>query len=152
MPPLPKPTPIPEEFTAPQEASQRAIDVLYKEMVFWEREGKLLVLRVLAALDEEKNGRLAAELLMKFKDVDDRCIEVAAKLAPYQSAKLASMEVNKKITKRFVIVAPQVATDNKEWLERVHNEEKLIQKPIVITKAPSLDDTIDEIAYADLNE
>ena len=133
----------------PNNPSQ-AIKYLEEAMIFWHDEGIRIIKALIKNLNDEGMGRQAAEIAKIWRGVDDRWIEIAAKLAPYQSAKLSSIEVNKKIEKRFVIAAPSVVPDNKTWLEKVEQEQKLLPKPQVI-KNIIQDDTIDEAEYYDVN-
>lgn len=134
--------------------NSKAIQLLEEAMLFWHGEGSKLIRRLDQTLNKEGQGRLAAEIAKVWRDVDDRWIDIAAKLAPYQSAKLSSIEVNKNETRRFVIVAPQVVPDKKQWLEKVVEDQKLLPKPTVIQNVLSEDDVddIDEIEYDEIHE
>lgn len=67
--------------------------------------------------------------LHKFNEI---VIECAAKLAPYQSPKLESVEVRNEHVHRFVMLAPKAIQSRDKWLESVQAEQKLITKQDII--------------------
>lgn len=130
----------------------QATDLLEEAMHFWHDEGRKLIQRLTKAV-EEKDVRLAVSLAKVWKGVDDRWIEIATKLAPYQAPKMSAIEINKNETKRFVICAPQVIPDKKTWLEKVEMDQRLLPKPHVISNVVKEDSgLIDEAEYEDINE
>lgn len=140
-----------DDITDPEKKSQ-AVALLEEAMLFWRGEGQKLIKQLIKAV-EDKEIRLAVQLAKTWKGVDDRWIDIAAKIAPYQTAKLSSIEVNKTEVKRFVIAAPPLVPNKKDWLEKVEYEQKILPKPVVITNVlKDDDDTIDEIEYEDINE
>ena len=56
------------------------------------------------------------KMMMRFNDI---VIDCAAKLAPYQNAKLQSVTIDKKVTHRYVIQAPTPIQNKETWLEQV---------------------------------
>ena len=131
---------------------RKAIDLLYEAMFFWHGEGIRLIRDLRFALNSQSLGHEAANIAKIWKGVDDRWIDIAAKLAPYQSSKLSSMIIKKDETKRFVIEAPRVIADKQQWLELVAKEQKLLPKTDIVGKMNGHDDTIDEAEYVDVNE
>ena len=137
----------------PTELPNKAVDMLYEAMVFWHKEGVKLIKQLHTKLNEEGAGREAANIARLWKGVDDRWIDIAAKLAPYQSSKLSNIQITKTETKRFVIEAPRVITDKKEWLNLVDEEQKLLPKPVVVSQPMNgHGDDIDELEYEEINE
>lgn len=133
--------------------SVKAIDMLYEAMLFWRSEGNLLIKELKRLLDSTGEGKLAAKVAMVWKDVDDRWIDIAAKLAPYQSAKLSSVEVKGTTIVKHVVRVQTRAKDHKEWLERVEEDKKYLPKPQIIDQTDnSFDDTIDDAEFEEINE
>lgn len=128
----------------------KATDVLYKEMLFWSDEGKKLVAAVYHLVSNQ-DGKLAAKLMNTFKDVNDRAVEVATRLAPYQTPKLSSIEVASKKTIKFVIEAPKLAPNLGTWLNQVSRDQALLPKPkeIINGRSHSDDDDIEDIEAID---
>lgn len=123
----------------------KATDFLYEQMIFWGGKGKKLVELTYKCLS---NGHIveAARFMKEFNDVNNRAIDIAAKLAPYQSAKHASIEINNKVTKQYVIVAPRVSRNAQDWLTTVKQDQKLLPKTIPIPQKPTYSD-IEAIDY-----
>lgn len=105
--------------------NRKAVDVLYENMIFYDEKGEKLFtdLRSKIYKDDDKRGDLLAKMAKLMSECKALAIECASKLAPYQSPKLESIEVNKKVTHRYVIQAPQQLRDADQWL-------KTINKPI----------------------
>ena len=98
--------------------------MLYEKMIFYNRKAKLLYAAIIEKLRQDgARADVLAGMAKQLQRCNDIAIDCAAKLAPYQSPKLQSMEVNKKITQRFVIEAPQQMMSSHAWLE---NSKKLI--------------------------
>lgn len=144
-----------EEIKLPEEPSFQATKELEKAAAFWQAEGVKLIKQLIDKLNQEGAGREAAVIAKIWKDVDDRWIEIAAKIAPYQSAKKANVQVDVKHEKRFVIVAPTRTIDKKEWLQQVESDQKLLPKPHIIDTITAREEQIndiDEIEYSEINE
>lgn len=141
----------PKEIELDDEKRTKAVDMLYEAMIFWHDEGIKIIKALQHKLNMEGEGREAAKLAGLWKGVDDRWIDIAAKLAPYQSSKLSSTVVKKIEEKRFVIALPQKIADGKEWREMVEKEQALLPKPQIIENLFG-DHTIDDIEFNDANE
>lgn len=103
------------------------IDRLLRWVVFYDtKANKLLSLTYQAV--KERNAVLAGELLRDIGKVHDRLADFANKVLPYISPRLQSLEINKKVTKRYVFRAPSVMKDSQQWLDKVKEEQKLIPK------------------------
>lgn len=129
---------------------KKATDLLYEAMLFWQSEGIRLIKRIEFILDSNGDGRLALQLAKTWKDVDDRWIECARLLAPYQSSKLANTAAVKKEIKRFVIEAPRVIADKHEWLDAVASDQAKLPKPNIVMNGNSLEHIDENIE--DVNE
>lgn len=141
----------PQDVHLDEDKRTKAVDMLYEAMLFWHDEGQRLIKRLYHKLNMEHEGKEAAAIARLFKDADDRWIDIAAKLAPYQSSKLSSTVVKKIEEKRYVIEVGTRPKDNKEWLEQVEREQAMLPKPNVVQQLFT-DQTIDDIEYNDINE
>ena len=139
------------EIEIDDEKRTKAVDMLYEAMIFWHDRGQKIIKAAVHKLKMENEGKEAAALLKLFKDADDRWIDIATRLAPYQSSKLSSTVIKKVEEKRFVIAIPAPIEDEKKWLETVQKEAAMLPKPNVIQNLFS-DQTIDEIEFDDVNE
>ena len=121
------------------ETTRKAKDVLYEKMIFWHTKGA----KLLKSIEEEirLKGKSDAKLLLgamkMLKDADDLAIHCAEKLAPYQDAKLQSVEVKQKIEHRFVIRAPAQMQDASKWLEQTGQAKEIAEVVLEKIEAPS---------------
>lgn len=116
----------------PDFLKKKATEVLYEKMIFYDTKAKQLyseIKKVLKSSDAAQRGDILAQMTKYIQRANDICIECAAKLAPYQSPRLQSMEVKKQTTVRFVIQAPKPAQDSNSWLESASESTKLISHP-----------------------
>lgn len=143
-----------EEDKEPELTQQqnKAVDLLYEAMLFWHSEGIKIIKTLQLKLNMEGAGREAANIAKLWKDVDDRWIDIASKLAPYQSSKLSSIAVKREEIRRYVIEAPRIIPDKREWLNVVSEDQKHLPKPSIIENIANGDGTIDEAEYIDVNE
>lgn len=134
------------------EKQRKAMDLLYDAMIFWHGEGLKLIKRLENNLNASGEGRMAANIAKIWKDVDDRWIDIASKIMPYQSAKLSNIQIKSTNIHKFVIEAPRVIKDKREWLDLVEQEQKALPKPIPIGQIMNgHDQTIDELEYDEIN-
>lgn len=138
----------PEEITAKR---IKAVDLLYEGMIFWHEEGIKIISEIKRRLQDSGNGKDALALAKIWKGYEDRWYEIASRLAPYQSAKLSSIEVKGGTVTKYIVEVPRRAKDAKEWLEQVEVDRKALPAPITIKSAIQTDDTIDDIEYEDIN-
>lgn len=117
----------------------KATDFLYSQMLFWGEEGKKL-LKVVYHCVSTQSGIEASKLLREFSDINNRAIDIASKLAPYQSPKLSSTEINTKKVTKFVIVAPKVIKNVSDWEKLVSQDQKALPKPSMIQKSQEMED------------
>lgn len=115
-----------------QALKKSATEILYEKMIFYNRRAIKLYADIRKKLKEDSDkgeptrGDIMAQMVKYMNAANDVCIECAAKLAPYQSPKLQSMEVNKKVTHRFVIQAPKQVEDSASWLAQSQAPMKLL--------------------------
>lgn len=109
----------------------RAIDVLYQKMNFYSERAETMALEIYKILKEDPKprGDKLADMYKAMMRLNEIAIECAAKLAPYQSAKLESIEVKKTVEHRYVIAAPKPVDNSANWLMQVDQEAKLLPSP-----------------------
>lgn len=108
-------------------------------MLFWRNEGKKLV-QAIYSLVSTQDGKLAAKLANTFKDINDRTVEIATRLAPYQTPKLSSMELKSNKTIRYVIEAPKLSPNTSSWLKNIQEDQRLLPKPHQIINSNDTED------------
>lgn len=99
----------------------RAIDKLYEKMMFYDTAAVVMGNKICKLL-ERSDKSLGIELAGMYKTMggfNNIVIDCAAKLAPYQTPKLQTVEVNKKIEHRFVIRAPLQSPNTANWLKAI---------------------------------
>ena len=104
-------------------------DVLRDLMLFYDTQAKDIIADIILRLKDEVSRGTGSELALmykKFSECAQIAIDCASKLAPYEHPKLESIEVRKELTHRFVIRAPTVMPDPKEWLEKAQSEQRLL--------------------------
>lgn len=141
----------PDQVQLDEQKRTKAIDMLYEAMLFWHSEGTRIIKALNHKLNMDGEGREAARLAAIWKNVDDRWIDIAAKLAPYQSPKLSSVETKTEVTVKHVVRPYTRAKDHAEFLARVTEDEKFLPKPQVVTNLYN-DHTIDDIEYENVNQ
>ena len=111
--------------------TKRAIDVLYEKMEFYSVHATFIATEICKLLKESdvKEGKRLTEMHKQMMRFNDIAIDCAAKLAPYQSAKLQSIEVKSNKTVKYVIQAPMVVKDKNEWIRQVES----VAAPLAIT-------------------
>lgn len=99
----------------------RATDVLYDKMMFYHTKAKDIASFIINVIESGKmaRGDLLAQIHKDMHRFNDIAIECASKLAPYQTPKLESIEVKKRITHRFVVAAPKPINNTETWLDEV---------------------------------
>lgn len=102
-----------------------AVEVLYDKMIFYDQRARILYAEIIKVLKKDKDtlrGDLIAQMIKHMQRANDIAIDCAAKLAPYQTARLQSVEIDKKITHRFVIQAPQQSNNTQAWLDAANKQ------------------------------
>lgn len=110
---------------------QRAIDILYANMIFFNDKAVKMTIEIVEALkkSEISRGDKLADMHKAMIRVRELTLECASKLAPYQSPKLESVEVKKTVEHRFVLRAPTPVKNTQSWLNQVDQEAKLLPSP-----------------------
>lgn len=103
---------------------RKATQVLYEKMVYYDQRAKTHLSEIINIIQEEKaegktRGEAAIYAWKQLQICDDLAIECATKLAPYQSPKLETIEVNKKVEHKYVIRAPAQPRDKEAWMQSV---------------------------------
>jgi hypothetical protein len=83
---------------------------------------------------DKHDGAKMALMYKEMMRLNDLVIECAAKILPYQTPRLESVEVKKTTEHRFVIAAPKLANNSSNWLNAVNEEAKMLPPPIKIQK------------------
>ena len=103
------------------------IDRLLRWTVFYDTKADKLYRQTAEAV-REQNAVLCGELLKELGKTTDKLLEFSNRVLPYIAPRLQSLEINNKITKRYVFRVPSVIKNNTAWLEKVKEEQKLIPK------------------------
>lgn len=106
-----------------------AIAVLRQQMLFYRDQAEEICEKIIEALKKNNSrGDLVAMMYKHLSDASKMTIDCAAKLAPYQSPRLESVEVKKTVTNRYVIQAPTAFNDQDLWLQNSKKELKLLEQ------------------------
>ena len=110
----------------------RAVDVLREVMRFRHEQAKDVLSGIIVLLKQDPlpRGDLLANMFKEYARCADIAIDCAAKLAPYESPKLQSMEVKAETVHRFVVRTPAPALTTEEWMKNTgatHAEQKVIE-------------------------
>lgn len=125
-------------------------------MNFYDQRAQAMAKEIYTILkeDEKPRGDKLADMFKAMMRLNETVIECAAKLAPYQSAKLESVEIKKTTEHRFVIAAPKVFNNSGNWLDNVNQEAKMLPSAQqIIAKSKETVKTIakiDEIEEAEI--
>lgn len=100
-------------------------------MNFYDSRAMTMATQIYQSLkDSPKNmGDKQADMFKAMMRFNDIVIECAAKLAPYQSSKLDTIEIKHKVEHRYVIAAPKLINNSKDWLTNVNEEAKMLPSP-----------------------
>ena len=111
-------------------------DVLFEEMIFFREKANKLGNEIAKIIKEgpKARGDILFQLYKIMLENKERLIDVASKLAPYEHAKLQSVEVKAKVEHRFVVRAPESIKDTGAWMKAIGQEEK---EPITSNVATS---------------
>ena len=101
-----------KKYRAQRVMPTKATNILYLKMCTYNVEAKKILQELQGkhlTRDEKK------ELYQLMRRADDIVIDCAAKLAPYQTPKLESVEVKNQVEHRFVMQSPRKITTVDEW-------------------------------------
>jgi hypothetical protein len=131
-----------------------ATDVLYRKMHVYDKEAKEILAFLIKTVKDSPiaNNAQLKSLYSLMEKADERAIECASKLAPYQTPKLESIEVKGKVDHRYVIRAPQNMQSVDQWMkytgaERLKIEELNKEKPNKPPPTPSIHDFTEDDEY-----
>ena len=118
--------------------------VLYEELSFYRDKANKIGNQIgeLLKTSDKSHGDLLFQLYKLMLKNKEMLVDVAAKLAPYEHAKLESVEVKSTIEHRFVIRAPQQIVDKSKWLEACGVEDTSV---ITVDHKPKLLAAMDHI-------
>lgn len=114
-------------YTAKDIRRQAATEILRDVMHFNQLQAMELIAEILAVMktNNSNRGDLAAMLFKKYAESTELVVKCAEKLAPYESARLQSIEVKSEVEHRFVIRAPEVAKSSEEWFKQVEDKKTI---------------------------
>lgn len=133
---------------------RKAVDLLYEKMMFYNDKARTILNAIIDDMkaDEKCDAKTRIMAMKMLKDADEIAIDCAVKLAPFQSPKLESVEVNNKVEHRYVMRAPAQFKNTDEWAKAVgaNNEDtkEVIAEVIHPPKRvhiSDIDDGFDEI-------
>jgi hypothetical protein len=95
----------------------KGVDVLYEQMCIHHFQAKSVIRSMLDLVREDPKANFAVmkDLLAKMRQCGEVAIDCAAKIAPYQTPKLETLEVKSKVEHKFVIEAPQPVASVTDW-------------------------------------
>lgn len=110
-----------EEPSKEEKAIQkfRAVEVLRDTMNFHHNQAQDVILGIIVLLkaDPKSRGDLLTHMHKQYEKARDIAIDCAAKLAPFESPKLQSMEVKQETIHRFVVRSPTQALTTEDWMK-----------------------------------
>jgi hypothetical protein len=116
-------------------------------MVTYDTKAKEILQTLIDYMNKQEKAQWdrIKDLYNKMRTCDDIVIDCAHKLAPYQTPKLESVEVNKKVEHRYVLQVPQPMKTKEDWMTHVGASKLTPEdkpKDLIIPKppAPSLHD------------
>lgn len=125
------------------------IDALFGRFSYLNNNAKRIIKAVRSAI-KDSNAVLCGELLKELGKVDDRLLEFGKQILPYIQPRLQALEINKKVTKRYVVRVPTVIQNTDQWLQKVKQEQALIPK-FDVNKAMQVEE-VEEIEEDDYDE
>lgn len=106
-----------------------ATAVLKQQMLYHRDQAQEIIEKIISLLKQNNTrGDLVAMMYKYLTECNKIVIDCAAKLAPYESPKLESIEIKKTVTNKFVIQAPTAFSDQNSWLENSKKELKLLEQ------------------------
>lgn len=112
----------------------RAVEVLEQQMNYYHFEAEGIIAQIILILKEDKKprGDMLALMYKKFEQCAEKARECAAKLAPYQSPRLESIETKTEVEHRFVVRIPNKYENSQEWLTAAQEELKQIPQTEIV--------------------
>lgn len=135
--------------------SRKATEVLYEKMMFYNDKAKKILNALLDDIQsaEKADAKLRLNAMKQIKECDAVAIECAKLLAPYQDAKLQSIEMKTNVEHRYVFRAPAQMKSIEEWKqavgaiddEKVTHDFPVLEAPAKLTVHDADFDEIDDI-------
>ena len=97
-------------------------EVLFEQMDYFRAKATALGNKIAKHLKEGGHAQELVQLYKVMLTLRKDTVDIAAKLAPFEHAKLSSVEIKAEIEHRFVIRAPIVARDTAEFLRMVNKD------------------------------
>lgn len=112
----------------------RAVEVLEQQMNYYHTQAEGVIAKIILILKEDKKprGDILALMYKKFEQCAEKARECAAKLAPYQSPRLESIETKTEVEHRFVVRIPNKYENSQEWLDNATKELKQIPQTEIV--------------------
>ena len=103
--------------------NRTSTEVLREIMLFHDTKAKIIILDIVNRLNdlEKSRGDLLAMMYKKYSETVQIVIDCAAKLAPYEKPRLQAVEVKSTVEHRFVLRAPEQASNSNTWLQQVQS-------------------------------
>lgn len=118
-----------EEEAKESDPPDSAVATLRAEMLFYRDQAAVLCDKIMELLKSQNaNGTTMAMMYKYATESKKMAIDCAAKLAPYESARLQAVEVTEKKIIKFVIESPSRIDNPDAWLENTKKEMKLIHQ------------------------
>lgn len=116
----------------------KAVDVLREVMTFHHEKAKDIILSIITLLkkEEKPRGDLLANMYKEYSRNTDLAVDCAAKLAPFESPKLQSMEVKNEMVHKFVMRVPAQSMSTDDWMQATGAKRAVIEQKI----APNVED------------
>lgn len=126
---------VPEHLKEDFAGRKTPREVLYDEMIFYHQKAVPMGNEIARIIKEggKARGDLLFELFKIMCENKKMAVEVASKLAPYEHAKLQSLEVKSTSEHRFVIRAPERLESSEVWLKSAGKENT---EPLTIDHKP----------------
>lgn len=111
---------------------RKAVDLLYEKMMFYHDKARTILTAIIDDMNqnEQTDAKIRIQAMRMLKEADEIAIDCAVKLAPFQSPKLESVEVNNKVEHRYVMRAPAQFKSTNDWAAAVgaklHDDTKSI--------------------------
>lgn len=104
----------------------KAVEVAHAKLKFYSEKAPDLIAKLYKMVNEaEFSGHLhhAKDILKQLMGIDDKILEYIKVLAPYQSAKLESIEVKSHVEHRYVMRSPAPVKNIDDWKQMTGAQE-----------------------------
>lgn len=117
-----------KEGKEPKKLSAKAVEVLEEQMDFYQNKAHDILLKITNALENEDFVNIieVKDAYKLMENARDKARDCAAKLAPYQSPRLESIETKNKTEHQFVVRIPSIIESPDDWLKQVKVEKEFL--------------------------